>query len=165
MTLHDALYHALILEHDRSPRNARPLPGATHTATLDNPLCGDIVTVHVRMSGEAPAQTITEATFEARSCALCRAAASMMTTRAIGLDTGHVAALVARFESFVAANNSANSVAAVAADVAPDAAPDVAPDADLGDLVAFRGVQAVRSRRTCATLPFRALAKALATRV
>ncbi len=133
----DALYHALIVEHDRAPRNEGPLPGATHVASLDNPLCGDIVTVRAIVQDSR----VIDATFEARGCALCRAAASMMTTRAIGAPLGEIATLSARFESFVAGGID---------------------DPHLGELVAFRGVQMNRSRRTCATLPFRALAKALA---
>jgi nitrogen fixation protein NifU and related proteins len=134
----DALYHALIVEHDRSPRNEGPLPDATHSATLDNPLCGDTVTIRIVIEGKR----VVDAKFEARGCALCRAAASMMTTRVIGARLDEVHALIVRFDELVGGQE---------------------PDA-LGELVAFRGVQSVRSRRTCATLPFRALAKALLER-
>lgn len=135
----DALYHALIVEHDRSPRNEGPLDGATNSATLDNPLCGDVVTMHVIVG-----ERVERATFEARGCALCRAAASMLTTRVIGHSPGDIAVMVANFEAFVAGGDTS--------------------DMDFGDLVAFRGLQSVRSRRTCATLPFRALANALVER-
>lgn len=135
----DALYHALIVEHDRSPHNEGALDGATHAATLDNPLCGDTVTMRVVVEEER----VRDAKFEARGCALCRASASMLTKHAIGRSTADIAVLVARFESFVAGEE---------------------PDHALGDLVAFRGVQGARSRRACATLPFRALARALVER-
>ena len=35
------LYRDVIVDHNRSPRNRGPLPGATHRAEGNNPLCGD----------------------------------------------------------------------------------------------------------------------------
>lgn len=135
----DELYQATIVDHDRAPRNAGPLDGATHHATVDNPLCGDVVTVHARVEGGV----IRELTFEARGCALSRAAASIMTTMVRDRTTEASRRLAAGFERFVQA--------------APDA--DI-PD-DLGELRAFAGVRRFRSRRVCATLGFRALLRAL----
>lgn len=131
----DALYHAQIVEHDRSPRNAGPLDGATHAVTIDNPLCGDVVTVRAIVDGER----LVDVRFEARGCALCRAAASMMTVAVHGSSVADARALAARFEAFVGGGD----------------------DHALGELVAFRGVRQIRSRRTCATLPFRALVRSL----
>lgn len=135
-----ALYQAVIVEHDRAPRNAGPLDGADAHATVDNPLCGDVVTVHLRRE----ADRVAAATFEARGCALCRAAASIMTERVRGLNADDARALAARFEAHVRA---------------PAGAPT---DDALGDLTAFTGVRAFRSRQACALLPFRALLAALA---
>lgn len=133
----DSLYNALIVEHDRAPRNEGPLPGATHAATVDNPMCGDTVTMRAIVIG----QRIAELTFEARGCALCRAASSLLTLQLAGTSVNEVTALAAAFEAFITA--------------------DAPPDRDLGDLVALRGVKHVRSRRACALLPFRAIATAL----
>jgi NifU-like protein involved in Fe-S cluster formation len=72
----DDLYQATIVDHDRAPRNHGPLAGATHHATIENPLCGDVVTVHARVVDGA----VSEIAFEGRGCALSRAAASIMTT-------------------------------------------------------------------------------------
>jgi nitrogen fixation protein NifU and related proteins len=135
----DALYHALIVAHDRAPHRAGPLPGATHAATLDNPLCGDVVTVRAIVDGGV----VRDVAFEARGCAVCRASASMLTDRAIGASLADLRALADHFTAFVAE-------------------PVDAPIPDLGELAAFAGVRAVRSRRTCATLPWRALVDALA---
>jgi len=139
----DELYQQLIVEHDRAPHNCGPLPDATHTATIDNPLCGDVVTVRLVLAGD----TIERIAFEGRGCALSRAAASMMTDRIAGSTIADATALADRFERFVAE---------------PQDAPIL--DDDLGDLAAFRGVRAFRSRRTCATLAFHALAAALQRR-
>ena len=66
-SISDALYHALIVEHDRSPRNEGPLDGATHVATLDNPLCGDVVTMRAIVTKDDPE---TEAMSRDAVCAL-----------------------------------------------------------------------------------------------
>ena len=142
-----ALYQAVIVDHDRAPRNHGPLVDATGHATVDNPLCGDVVTVHLRRGDDGRVDAIT---FEARGCALARAAASIMTERVRGRSAADAIALATRFDAFVRT----------------DAANDAdAPDGDtatLGDLTAFAGVRAFRSRQACATLPFRALLAALA---
>jgi nitrogen fixation protein NifU and related proteins len=161
-----ALYHATILEHDRHPRNLGALPEATHQCTLDNPLCGDVVTMRLVVAPAAadpadpasaaaadpaaadpaahPDDLIAEATFEGRGCALSRASASLWTERIQLRPLAEVRALLERFERFVAE-------------------PADAPlPAELGELVALAGVRSVKARRGCATLPSRALAAALA---
>jgi nitrogen fixation NifU-like protein len=135
----DALYHALIVEHDRSPRNEGPLPDATHAATVDNPLCGDIITMRAIVTD----QRVVDARFEARGCALCRAAASLLTIRIIGEPVDEVGAVIDTFERFLVGSDADRRTV------------------DLGELVAFEGARSVKSRRTCMTLPFRAIAKAL----
>jgi nitrogen fixation NifU-like protein len=138
----DELYQATIVDHDRAPRNAGELPGATHRATLDNPLCGDVVTVHARVVDGV----VAELRFEARGCALSRAAASIMTTMVRDRTLEASRRLAAAFEQFV--------------QLPPDA-PDEELAEQLGELGAFAGVRRFRSRRVCATLGFRALLRAL----
>jgi nitrogen fixation NifU-like protein len=137
----DQLYQAIIVEHDRAPRNEGSLAGATHHATVDNPLCGDICTLHVHVEG----CVIRGVSFEGRGCALSRAAASILTTMLAGRELAAARALAAEFDAFVKA--PAESAASSAG--------------ELGDLTAFAGVRRFRSRRACATLPFRALLAAL----
>jgi nitrogen fixation NifU-like protein len=139
----DDLYQAVIVDHDRAPRHHGRLADATHAATIDNPLCGDVVTLHLRLDGDV----IRAASFEGRGCALSRAAASILTTMLAGRDLASARALAAAFDAFV--------------HTAPDA-PVSADAAALGDLAAFAGVRRFRSRRSCATLPLRALAAAIA---
>ncbi len=135
----DDLYQATIVDHDRAPRNTGALTDPTHLATVDNPLCGDTVTLHTRVIDGV----IRDIAFEARGCALSRAAASIMTTMVQGRTPDASRALAAAFEQFVRS--------------APDAA---VPD-ELGELRAFAGVRRFRSRRVCALLGFRALLRAL----
>jgi len=137
----DSLYQATIVAHDRAPHHAGTLADATHQATVDNPLCGDVVTVQARVVDGC----VRAIAFEGRGCALSRAAASIMTTMVHDRDVGAARALAARFEQFVTA--------------APDA--DLGDLGELGDLAAFAGVRRFRSRRICALLPFRALLASL----
>jgi nitrogen fixation NifU-like protein len=141
----DELYQATIVDHDRAPRNAGALADATHQATIDNPLCGDTVTLHVRVEGGV----IRDIAFEGRGCALSRAAASIMTTMVHGRTTDASRDLAAAFERFVQS--------------APDEAGQDEPNdsEELGELRAFAGVRRFRSRRVCALLGFRALLRAL----
>ncbi|HEX3478626.1 MAG TPA: SUF system NifU family Fe-S cluster assembly protein [Kofleriaceae bacterium] len=140
----DELYQATIVDHDRAPRNAGALADPTHQATLDNPLCGDTVTLHVRIEDGV----IRDIAFDARGCALSRAAASIMTTLVRGRTIDASRDLAAAFERFVQA--------------APDAAVDEPDGCEvLGELRAFAGVRRFRSRRVCALLGFRALLRAL----
>ena len=136
----DDLYQAVIVDHDRAPRNHGPLASATHEATADNPLCGDIITLHLRIEGGV----IRDLSFEGRGCALSRAAASNLTTMLRDRPLASAHALASAFDAFV------------------QSAPDAPADAQLGDLTAFAGVRRFRSRRACATLPLRALAAAIA---
>jgi nitrogen fixation NifU-like protein len=135
----DELYQATIVDHDRAPRNAGPLPDATHHATVDNPLCGDIVTIHAQLVDGV----VRDLRFEGRGCALSRAAASIMTTLVRDRSVDESRRLAAAFERFI------------------QAAPDAAIPEDLGELRAFAGVRRFRSRRVCAMLGFRALLRAL----
>ena len=131
-----ALYHETIVDHDRNPRHEGPLPAATHAATADNPLCGDVVTIRFVLDNGL----IADAAFEARGCALSRAAASMLTERAIGTTPDALRELASTFDQFVQGDVSG---------------------ASLGELAVFEGVRAFKSRRACARLPFHAALAAL----
>jgi nitrogen fixation protein NifU and related proteins len=133
------LYQATIVHHDREPQHHGPLAGATHEATIDNPLCGDVVTMRlVIVDG-----VIADAAFESRGCALARAGASMATCHTIGQTTADAVALAAAIESLVTA------------------APGSPIPAGLGELEALAGARAFKSRRTCACLAFRAVVAAI----
>ena len=73
-------YRAVVLEHFRHPRNRGPLVGATASEEGANPLCGDRIRVELRAEGGR----ILDARFTADACALCIAAASLLTEGARG---------------------------------------------------------------------------------
>ena len=129
-----ALYQATIVDHDRHPRNHGPLAGADRTATVDNPLCGDVVTIELRLADAS----IAAAGWTGRGCALARAAGSMLTVALAGLDAAAAAARLDALEALVRA--------------APNAP---VPDG-LGDLAAFAGVRRFAARRGCVLIAVRA---------
>lgn len=71
-----ALYQELIIEHNKYPRNYGRLESYTHSAQGYNPLCGDEVHLTLRVEEDK----IADIRFEGKSCAICRASASVMTT-------------------------------------------------------------------------------------
>jgi nitrogen fixation NifU-like protein len=75
-------FRAVVLEHFRHPRNRGPLHNATVSTEGANPLCGDRIRVELRLD----ASRVAEARFTADACAICIAAASMLTEHARGLS-------------------------------------------------------------------------------
>ena len=87
------LYQELILDHNRSPRNCGALEAPTHSATGHNPLCGDQLTLELRLAEGR----VAEVAFEGSGCAISTASASLMTDAVKGLDEGELEALFAKF--------------------------------------------------------------------
>ena len=82
-------YGGVIAEHFRRPRNQGPLPDATASAEVANPLCGDRIRVAILVDGGS----IVEARFVANACAICIAAASLLTEHVRGLSPNDAARL------------------------------------------------------------------------
>jgi nitrogen fixation protein NifU and related proteins len=131
------LYQQVILDHNRKPRNFRKIAGANRTAEGYNPLCGDRITVEVRVEDGI----VKDAAFQGAGCAISKAAASMMTASVIGKPQTEVDAL---FQGVHAMLTGANGAAA-----------------DVGKLAVFAGVREFPSRIKCATLAWHALRAAL----
>lgn len=133
-----ALYQRVILDHNRQPRNFRALATGT-AAEGHNPLCGDRVTVYVRVDHGL----IEEATFQGVGCAIAKASASLMTEQVTGRTVAEAEGLFERLRRMIAA-------------------PAGAPVEDLGTLSALAGVRLFPVRIKCATLPWEALRAAAA---
>jgi nitrogen fixation protein NifU and related proteins len=86
----EQLYRELILDHYRNPRNHGLLADADAQAEGQNPLCGDEVTVSVRL-GEG--DVIEDVGFEGRGCAISQAATSMLTDLVKGRTAAEVASM------------------------------------------------------------------------
>jgi nitrogen fixation NifU-like protein len=84
-------YGTTILDHFRRPRNHGTLAAADLSAEGSNPLCGDRIRIQLAIDGSA----IVEARFTANACAICIAAASLLTEHVLGMDVAVASALSA----------------------------------------------------------------------
>jgi nitrogen fixation protein NifU and related proteins len=129
------LYQEVILDHNRKPRNWGVLPDATHRAEGHNPLCGDHLTLTLRLSDEA----VDAINFQGESCAICKASASMMTTAIKGKSRDDAERLVREFRDMATGKL------------------DAANPNHLGRLIVFAGVRDLPTRVKCAILPWHTL--------
>jgi nitrogen fixation protein NifU and related proteins len=132
------LYRDVILDHNRLPRNFGRLEPADATADGHNPLCGDRLTVSLRLSGD----TIADIRFEGKGCAISTASASLMSEAVKGRDRAAVHELFTRVHALLTQAG--------------------APvDETLGKLAALSGVREFPSRVKCASLCWHTLNAAL----
>jgi nitrogen fixation protein NifU and related proteins len=83
------VFRSVVLEHFRHPRNRRLLESPDVSVEGANPLCGDRIRLELRIASGA----ITAAGFTADACALCVAAASLLTERLGGMRLDEVGRL------------------------------------------------------------------------
>ena len=76
------LYREMIIEHKKNPRNYCRLAEPTHKSEGHNPVCGDQLTVYLRIEDDV----LKEVGFEGQGCAVSTASASIMTERLKGLS-------------------------------------------------------------------------------
>jgi nitrogen fixation NifU-like protein len=131
------LYQEVIVDHGRQPRNFGHLAGANRSAEGFNPLCGDRLTLYLRVEDGI----IRAARFDGAGCAISTASASLMTELLRGKSEAEAAALFAAFHTLVT---------------------DGRADAGLGKLAVLAGVREFPSRIKCATLAWHTLHAALA---
>lgn len=139
------LYQEVILDHNKRPRNFRRPEGANRHAEGYNPLCGDRISVWVRLDGDV----LADIGFEGAGCAISKASASMMTEAVRGKRRVEAEALFGVFHEMVTGQPPA----------------DTAPTRpDLGKLVVFSGVREFPVRVKCASLAWHTLRSALDNR-
>ncbi|MGL1835073.1 Fe-S cluster assembly sulfur transfer protein SufU [Rhodocyclaceae bacterium SMB388] len=135
------LYQELIFDHNRKPRNFHPMPDADHYAEGHNPLCGDQLTVYLRIEDGV----IAEASFVGHGCAISTASASLMTEAIKGKPVTEVEALFRDFHAMLT-----------------EASPEQVEAArDFGKLAVFAGVREFPARVKCATLAWHTLHNAI----
>jgi len=130
------LYRRTVMQHSREPHNFRRMENPDRQAEGHNPLCGDKITVYLKLDHEK----IADLSYEAAGCAISMASASMMSDQIAGLDCA-------------AADEQATAVTAAFSTDAGQTLP--------GDMVALAGVRQYPSRVRCALLPWRTLHAAL----
>ena len=133
------LYQDTILDHSKKPRNFREIPGATAKAVGHNPLCGDRVTVYLRLDDG----NIADIAFIGQGCAISKASASLMTDAVKGKSKSEATRLFERFRKMVTGR------------------PGDPIDASLGKLAVLSGVCEFPVRVKCASLPWHTLEAAL----
>ena len=134
------LYQEVILDHNRSPRNFKKLDHADRKADGYNPLCGDQITVYVKLENGV----IREVSFQGSGCAISKASASMMTASLEGKTVDQAEAMFDRVHRMLTGGSSP----------AVDAQ-------ELGKLAALSGVSNFPARVKCATLSWHTLRSAL----
>ena len=133
------LYQEVILDHNRRPRNFHAIADASHKAEGYNPLCGDRLTLYLKVDGGI----VTDVSFEGAGCAISKASASLMTDAVKGKSVAEARALFERFHRMVTT-------------------PPEQPVEDLGKLSAFAGVREFPVRVKCASLAWHTLKAAMA---
>ena len=135
------LYQSTILDHNKRPRNFRVPEAANREARGSNPLCGDQLTVYLRLENGV----VEDVGFQGSGCAISKASASLMTEAVKGKALADLDALFARFHALVTSS------------------PSVPAETDgLGKLAVFSGVREYPVRVKCATLAWHTLRAAIA---
>ena len=137
------LYRDVILDHNKQPRNFGRLDPCDTSADGNNPLCGDRLTLTLRLDGDR----ISDIRFEGKGCAISTASASLMTEAVKGKDTAAINRLRELVHHALTAHGEA-----------------VVPPAELGKLAALAGVREYPARVKCASLCWHTLDAALAHR-
>jgi len=133
------LYQDLILDHQKNPRNFGELAGANHHADGYNPLCGDKLSLFLKLDDQG---TIQDIHFKGSGCAISKASASMMTVALKGKKTVEAEKMFHEFHDMVMGKI------------------DKAPE-DLGKLKVFEGVKEYPARVKCASLAWHTMEAAL----
>ena len=134
------LYQEVIIDHGRRPRNFGELEGATGTAEGFNPLCGDQLTLYVKLADGR----IADIAFQGAGCAISQASASLMTTAFKGKSQDEALDLFERVHAMLTEGPNGE-----------------AGQAELGKLAVLSGVWEFPMRVKCATLAWHALRSAL----
>ncbi len=134
-----ALYQDLILDHNRAPQNFRRMENANRRVEGNNPLCGDRLTVWLRVEDGV----INDAAFQGSGCAISKASASLMTSAVKGKTREEAEALFERFHRLVTGSMEQAEVES------------------LGKLAAFSGLSEFPIRVKCASLSWHAMKAAL----
>lgn len=129
------LYQEVILDHYRRPRNKAAIEGATHSITMNNPLCGDVIELLLRVEDDR----IEEVAFLGQGCSISQASASMLTGRIKSHTVEEALGIASTFTRMLHGDTQA------------------ATDRNLGDLRALAGVSKFPVRIKCALLAWNCL--------
>ncbi len=134
------LYQEIVVDHSRRPRNFGELEEANRRAEGFNPLCGDQLTIYLKVSDSV----VTDVKFVGTGCAISKASASMMTEEIKGKTLEDIESIFESFRHMVTRKPGEDF-----------------DSGDLGDLEILSGVSAYPARIKCATLSWHAMQAAL----
>ena len=134
------LYQQVILDHNKNPQNFHKLEDANRRAEGYNTLCGDRITLYVRLENEV----ITDVGFEGTGCAIFKASASLMTQALKGKTKAEAEALFDKVHKMLTGELDPST-----------------QGNQLGKLAVFSGVCEFPVRVKCATLAWHTLKAAL----
>ena len=132
----EELYQSIILDHNRRPQNFRTMEDSTAHAEGLNPMCGDQLSVWLKMDGER----VADVSFKGQGCAISKASASLMTAAIKGKTRAEAEALFRKFHALITGKGDGK---------------------DMGSLKAFSGVSRFPLRVKCASLGWHAMHSAL----
>ena len=128
-------YKEIVLDHYRRPRNRGNLENADIEEHLNNPLCGDEVTVYANLRDGK----VADIRFSGRGCSISQASASMLTERLEGKGREEAEADIEAFLEMMRTEEKE----------------------ELGDLAALKGIIQTPNRIRCATLAWEATGRGL----
>ena len=133
------LYQEVILDHNRRPHNFRVIDPASAKQEGYNPLCGDRLTLYLKLDGDV----IRDVAFQGTGCAISKASASLMTDALKGKTVREARELFEQFHSMFTSTPGT-------------------PVDDLGKLSVFAGVREFPTRIKCASLAWHTMKAAVA---
>jgi nitrogen fixation NifU-like protein len=130
----DELYKRVIMDHYKSPRNRGSFDDGAVTVELNNPTCGDRISLQLKLKDGV----IEDARFDGEGCSISQASASMMTVAVKGKTVDEALAIADDFSALMTGKE---------------------PDFEYEDILALSGVTKFPARIKCATLAWNALKK------
>jgi nitrogen fixation NifU-like protein len=132
------LYREVILDHNRQPRNFGELENANRVVEGVNPLCGDKMTLYVKLADDI----VEDVRFKGTGCAISVASSSLMTERVKGRSVAATLALFDKVHDMLIGSGDPSAE-------------------EMDKLAALAGVREFPSRVKCASLAWHALKAAL----
>lgn len=133
------LYQEVIFDHNRNPRNFRVMENADRKVDGFNPLCGDRLTLYLKLNGDV----IEDASFQGSGCAISTASVSLMTEIIKGKTQDEAEQLFDTFHKMTTGKDEEIQLEAV------------------GKLAVLAGVREYPARVKCATLAWHTLDAAI----
>ena len=142
MSYDNELYQQVILDHNRKPRNFREMENPTHSCHGINPLCGDDITVYLKVDDTEG--LIEDISFIGSGCAISKASTSLMTHYLKGKNIDESRVIFDEFHKMVLGDFDPGK-----------------QKHHMGKLILFMGIREYPSRTKCASLAWHTMVGAL----